>query len=117
MAGPEIVDRSSLEVLLDNRRRDIRLSRHGRRISELLRDTLHDRRDRSLLLPFRLRKSLPVHTFRKVDRGEERAAPRPGVLGAEFLPELDLHVVVQPFAREVVEVVLPAVLEDPRATP
>src|SRR5690348_11782922 len=50
--------------------------------------------------------------FREVDRAEERAAPRPEVLGGELLSEVDLHVVVQPLARQVVEIALPAVLED-----
>src|SRR5436305_10595929 len=115
MTRPEIVDRSSFEVLLDNRGRDIRLARDGGCISELLGDPLHNCRHRPLLFLFRCRKSVLRRVLREIDRGKKRAAPRPEVLGRELVPKVDLHVVVEPLAGEVVELALPAVLEDARA--
>ena len=114
MSRAEIVDSSPVEVLLDYRGRDVRVPRHCRRISELLRDSPHDIGHGPLLLGFDCREPLLVDALREVDGGEERSAPCPEVLGSELLPEVDLHVVVQALAREVVEIVLPAVLEDAR---
>ena len=115
MPRSKIVDRSPIEVLLDNCRRDIRLARDGRRISESFRNTPHRCTDRSLLLAFRLRKSLLRGALREIDRREQRAASGAEVLPAELVPEIDLHVVVQPLVREVVGVALPFVLEHARA--
>ena len=103
MARAEIVDRSSIEVLLDDCWRDIRIPSDGRCISELLRDAVHDGSDRSLLLRFGRRDSLLGRGFREVDRRKEGATPGPEVLGGELLPEVDLYVVVQALAREVAE--------------
>src|SRR5438094_2292259 len=112
MARPEIVDSSSFEVVLDNRWRDVRLARDSVCISKLLRDPLHNRGHRPLLLSFGRGKSVLLGVFCEIDRCEQRAAPGPEVLRAELLAEIDLHVVVEPLAREVVEVSLPPVLED-----
>src|SRR3954453_17772111 len=116
MPGTEIVDSSPFEVLLDNGRRYVRLSRDSRRISEPLRDPPHDGGDRALLVAFRLRKSLLAGALGEVDRREQRAAPGAEVLGAELVAEIDLHVVVQPPVRQVVRAALPLVLEDPGAS-
>lgn len=117
MPRAEIVDRSSVQVLLHNRGRDVRAARDGGRISKLFRDEPHHRCDGSLLLADRFRKTLAFDSFREVDRAEQRAAPRPEVLRGELIAEIDLDVVVEPLAREVVELTLPPVLEDARATP
>src|SRR5207249_4830237 len=83
-----------------------------RRISEARRNTPHDRGDRPLLLAFRLRESLPGGALGEVDRSEQGAAPGTEVLRAELVPEIDLHVLVQPLVGEVVRIALPLVLED-----
>src|SRR3954449_2719123 len=114
MPSAKIVDRSSVEILLHNRRRDVRLTRYCGCISEPLRNEPHDGCDRALLLAFRLRKPLLGGTLGEVDRREERPAPGAEVLGAELLPEVDLHVVVQAGVREVVGRALPLVLEHAR---
>src|SRR6185437_8570016 len=75
MPRAKIIDRSPVEVLLDNGRRHVRLARHCRRISEPLGDAPHDRGHRPLLFAFRLRKSLFAYALGEVDRREERAAP------------------------------------------
>src|SRR5439155_26608657 len=112
MPRPKVVDRSPAQVLLDNCRRDVRLPSDRRRISESRRNTPHDRGYRPLLLVFRLRESLFGGALGEVDRGEQRTAPGAEVLRAELVPEVDLHVVVQPLVREVVGIALPLVLED-----
>src|SRR5437763_13440915 len=100
MSRTKIVDRSPVQVLLDNRRRDVRLASDRGSISESLRNPPHDRGDRPLLLTFRLRKSLLGGTLRQVDRSEKRPSPGAEVFRAELLPEIDLHVVVPPLVRE-----------------
>src|SRR5215218_1314868 len=50
MWWPEIVDRSPVEILLDDRGTDVRGPRHHRRISEPLTHRSHHRRDHTLLL-------------------------------------------------------------------
>src|SRR5215831_3474219 len=90
MPRAKIVDRSPVAVLLDNRRRDVRLACDGRSISEPFRNTPHDRTDRSLLLGFRLRKSVPGSALCEVDGSQKGAAPGAKVLGAELLAQIDL---------------------------
>src|SRR2546423_6556475 len=114
MPRPKIVDRSPVQVLLDNCRRDVRLPSDRRRVSESRRNTPHDRGYRPLLLAFRLRESLLGGALGEVDRSEQGAAPGTEVLRAELVPEIDLHVVVQPLVREVVGIALRLVLEDAR---
>src|SRR5690242_5730598 len=55
---------------------------------------------------------MAVDALGEIDRGEQRAAPRSEVLRTELVPEVDLHVVVQALAGEVVDLALPLVLED-----
>jgi len=57
MAGPKIGDRSAVEIVIDDRWGDVGLPRHGRRISELLRNSSHDSGDGPLLLGFGLGES------------------------------------------------------------
>src|SRR5947209_15848088 len=117
MPGAEILDSSSGEILLDDGRSDVRRPADRRRIPELLRHKPHDRGDLAFLRRGGLRKAGTGGALGEVDRREERAAPRPKVLRRELLAEMELDVVVQSRACEVVEVALPAVLEDPRTGP
>src|SRR5256885_1072462 len=48
MAGPEILDRSPVEILLDHRRADVRGTSDGRRVAKLLADLAHHRCDLAL---------------------------------------------------------------------
>jgi len=59
MPRAEILDRSPIEILIDDGRTDVRRSRHRGRIPQLLRDPTHDRRDRALLRRRCLGKPLP----------------------------------------------------------
>src|SRR5438067_3480230 len=94
MARPEIFDGSAVEVLLDHRRRHVRATRHGGRISELLRDAPHHSGHGPFLSGLRIRESLALDALREADTGDERSAPGPEVLRAELLPQVDLDVLV-----------------------
>src|SRR4029453_13910439 len=71
MPGPEIVDGSPIEILLDNRRADVGCTRNRRGVSELLADDSHHRRDCALLFGLRL----GGLTLREGDRRQQRPAP------------------------------------------
>jgi hypothetical protein len=68
----------------------------------------HHGRNHALLLRRRFREA----ALCKLDRGQQRAAPRPKVFPGEFFAHIDLDVVVQPLRRQVVEVAFPLVAEE-----
>src|SRR5689334_1536352 len=102
MARTKVLDRSSIEILLHDRRSDVRGAADRRRVPELLRDEAHDCGDLALLRRRRLREPGVRRTLGEVNRRKQRPAPRPKVLRGELLAEIELDVVVEPFAREVV---------------
>src|SRR3954464_9168015 len=108
MPWPKIVDRSPVEILLDDRRADVRRARYGRRVSEPLADRPHHRRDRALLLGHRLGFS----PLRELDRGHQRPAPGAEVLGSELLAEVIVDVLVQAPRAEVDELTVMLVAEE-----
>src|SRR5437870_11400156 len=111
MAGTEIVDRSSVEILLDHGRTDVRRTRHRRRISQPLADEPHHRRDAAP----RLRRILGQPVLGERDRGDERTAPGAEVLGGELVSEVRADVLVQLAAVEIAELTLELVPEEARA--
>ena len=83
MPGPEILDRSPVEILVDHRRRDVRGAADGRRISELLARRAASRRlTERFSSVFVSGKPSRLARSAKRDRGEQRPAPRPEVLRA-----------------------------------
>src|SRR3954451_6836324 len=108
MSGPEILDRSAVEVLLDDCGTDVARARDRRRIPEAFADRPHDGGNTS----FRLGVGLGKSALGKADRRREGAAPRPEILRRELLAHVDADVVVQPLAGEVVQVALPLVAEE-----
>src|SRR5829696_3728058 len=113
MAWTKVVDRGAIEILLHDRRADVGRARNGGRIPEPLADAAHHRGN----LPLRVRLRLGQPDLRQADRRLERPAPRAEVLRTEVVAEVDVHVVVEPLAGEVVDVALPFVPEEPRAAP
>src|SRR5919202_4967986 len=111
MTRPEILDRSSVEVLVDYRGTDVARARDRGRIPESFSDDAHDGSDRSL----RLGRRLGDAAFREGDRCRQSPTPGAEVLGGEVVAEVIPDVVVQPRAREVVEASLPLVAEEPPA--
>src|ERR671937_2145479 len=105
MPGPEILDRSPAERLVDHGGADVGATRDRRRISEFLADVTHHRRNSPLRLTICLGRSV----LGQCNRGEERPAPRAEVLGGELLAEVLANVVVQPRTREIAEAAFPLV--------
>src|SRR5581483_5863040 len=71
--------------------------------------------DRTPLVRRRLREAVAPRALCEGDRGEQRPAPGAEVLRRELVAHVDLHVVVQALARQVVDVAFPAIAEDARA--
>src|SRR6478736_9137137 len=111
MSWPEILDRSAIEVLLDHGWTDVARTCDGRCIPQAFADASHDGCHPAL----RLGLGVGDAALRESDGCGERAAPRAEVLGGELLAHVDADVVVQVLAREVVEVALPLVPEEPPA--
>src|SRR5918992_5125316 len=97
MPRAEIIDRTSVEILLDNSGADVRRAGYRRGVAELLADGPHHRCDSSFRLGLRLWRAV----LRKCDRGEQRAAPRAKILGSEFLAEVLTDVFVEVRAGQV----------------
>src|SRR5579884_2650268 len=114
MPRPEILERSPLEILVDDRGAHVGGARHRGRIAEVLRDTSHHRGDGPSRRSLGFGNPVAADPLGEVERGEERPAPRPEILRGEPVAEVDLHVVVQPLRGEVPDLVLPAVAEDAR---
>src|SRR5437899_3136127 len=113
MPRPKIVDRSSVEILLDDGRADVRPARYGRRISEPLAHGAHRRCDDACGLRLRLGNAV----LGERDRGEQRPAPRAEILGGEVLANVALDVLVQAPAGEGAQLaVAVAIAEEPAAT-
>src|SRR3954451_21319847 len=111
MPRPEIVDRPSVEILLDDGWADVRRSGDRRRVSEPLRDMAHHCRNSPLCLGGILRRTV----LRELDRGEQRAAPRSEVLCRVVLAQVGLHIGVEFSLVEVsARAVAGLVLEQPR---
>src|SRR6266571_5346034 len=110
MVWPEIVDRSSVEILLDDRRADVRGTRYGRRISQPLADEPHHRRDAAP----RLRRILGQIVLGERDRGDDRTAPGAEVLSGELVSAIGADVLVQLASVEIAELALELVPEDAR---
>src|SRR3954465_1152511 len=102
MPRAEIVDRSAVEILLHHGGADVRRPGNRRRISKLLANGSHHRRD----LPFGLGLGLGRAALRERDRGQQRPAPRPEILCREFLAHVLADVRVQPPPRQAVHPVL-----------
>src|SRR2546429_7717626 len=81
MARPEIIDRSPVQILLDDGGTDVGSARNRRRIAEPLADGSHYCGDRALSLRRSLRRRAP----RQSGRPDERAAPGTEILWCEFL--------------------------------
>src|SRR5688500_11364649 len=111
MPRTEIVDRSPVEILLDDRRADVGGARDGRRIAEALAHLPHYSRDH----PLRLRLALGDSVLGEADRGGERAAPGAEVLRRDLLAHVVADVLVQDGAGERAEVAVPAIPEQPRS--
>ena len=111
MPGPEILDRSPVEILLDHCRTDIGSPRNRGRISELLGHAAHDGRHRPLLRCLGLGKAVALRMLGELNRSEQRSAPRSEILSGELVSEVDLDVVVEALGREVPDPVVPAVPE------
>src|SRR5690349_24029365 len=91
MARPEILDRSPVEILLDDRRAHVGRTCDRGCVSELLGDTPHHGGNSPLCLGRIVRRLVR----RELRRGEQGAAPGPEVLGGVAVAEVSLHVVVQ----------------------
>src|ERR1041385_6841326 len=94
LSGWKVGDRCSLEILVDDRRRNVRRTTHRRRIAELRGDVPHHGGDGPLAV------RLAPGEF---DRREQRPAPGAEVLCRELVSETLLHVLVQRTVREVAE--------------
>jgi hypothetical protein len=60
MTWPKVINRSSVEILLDDSRADMRRARNCGRIPEALADAPHHRRDHAFRLGFRLGDAVPL---------------------------------------------------------
>src|SRR6266566_8356798 len=83
MSGAEILDRCRVEILIDHRGTDVRVTGDCGRVSKLLSNRAHDRRDRALGVGFRLGRS----AFGQCDGSDQGAAPSPKVLRRELLAD------------------------------
>src|SRR3954471_22508809 len=110
MSWPKILERSAVEVLLDDGRADVGRARNGRGVSEPLSYQPHHTRDDLLRLGLGFRD--PVLGER--DRRREGPAPRPKVLRGELLAHVLTDVAVEHRTREVARVAVGAVPEEPR---
>src|SRR5439155_24630958 len=99
MARAIVIDRSAVEILVDDGGTDVRRARNRRRISELLADATHHGGAGALLL----RGGRDRSTLGERDRRGQRPSPRAEILGGELLAEVEPHIVVEPLAREVAE--------------
>src|SRR5689334_3892961 len=112
MTWPEMLERASVEVLVDDRRADVGGPRDGRGVAELLADGAHDCGQRSLGLRLGFGRAM----LRERNRREQCPAPRAEVLGAELAVHERPDVFVQPPRREVDELsVVIAVPKEPAA--
>src|SRR5881296_2139117 len=109
MARAEIVDRATVEALLDDGRAHVRGGRDRGRVSEPLGHAAHDGRHRTFLA---LRGVRQRAELRERDRRLERAAPGPEILRGEFLPHGALDVLVELAAGEVGELAVALVAEE-----
>src|SRR5687768_15245898 len=96
MPRTKVIDRSAVEILLDDSRAHIRVARYSRSVSEPLSDRAHDVCDRLL----RLGVALADAALGKRDCGRERAAPGAKVLRGELVAHVLADVAVQHGARE-----------------
>src|SRR5215211_3064918 len=110
MARAEILERTTFEILLYHRRADVRGAAHRRRVTQLLADRAHDRREHALLLGYRLGRT----ALGKRDGGEQRATPGAEILRGEVVAEIRPDVVVQTAGSEVAHVAVHPVPEDAR---
>src|SRR5918994_7961943 len=110
MPRAKVIDRTPVEILLDNRRADVRGSGHCRRVSELLSDEAHHGGDHAP--GFAL--GLADPSLSEADGGRQRAAPGTEVLAREFVPHMLLDVLVQLSRGEVEDVFARSVAEQLR---
>src|SRR5207237_10166424 len=109
MARPEILDRTSVEVLLDDSRADVRGARDRGRVAEPLGHPSHAARHRLLLRRHAVRRPAEL---RERDRRLERPAPGPEILRREFLAHLALDVLVELPARQVAKLAVELVAKE-----
>src|SRR6187551_3195360 len=110
MSRPEILNRSPVEILLDDRWADVRGPCHGRGVSKPLADAPHYVCHNALGLGVRLGDSV----LRQRDRGGQSPAPRPEVLGGELLAHVLADVIVEDCTRERAGLSIRAVAEESR---
>src|SRR4029450_13782842 len=111
MTRSKVVDRSTVEILLDHSRAHVRRSRYSRCVSKFFSHRTHRCGDDSFGFRFRLRN--PV--LRKRDRCSEGPAPGAEVLRREFLPHVLVYVFVQLSSIEVEALAVGDVAKEPSA--
>src|SRR5436190_1083419 len=111
MARPEIVDRATFEILLDDGRAHVRGTRNRGRVPELVRDARHHGGNSALRLGFGVRDAAFGESYRR----DQRPAPRSEILRSELLAHVRPDVLVQERGRERCEVAVSAVAEQSAA--
>src|SRR6266496_6377008 len=111
MAGAKILDRSTVQILVDDGRADVRAARDGRCIAELASDPPHDGGDHAFRLAVRFGRSV----LGKHDRRNQRATPGPKILRGELATEIVANVLVELCAREIADASIRLVAEEARA--
>src|SRR6266566_629873 len=109
MARPKVVDRSPVEILLDDRRADVGGAGNRRGVTEPLADCPHHGDNCTLCLGFGLGRP----ALGKRNRRNQGTAPRPEILGGEFFTHELADVVVQLSSSEAIRLVLEPVAEEP----
>src|SRR5215467_148643 len=112
MAGPEIVDRSSVQILIDYGGAYVGRTRNRRCIAEPLADGAHHRSDGAFCLSIRFGRP----TLGQRDRCDQGPSPGPEILGREFLAHVLGDVLVEAPSAQVVDLVVQAVQEEAPAT-
>src|SRR5687767_13580335 len=96
MPRTKVIDRSPVEILLDDGRAHVRAARYRRSVSQPLSDRAHDVCDRLL----RLGVALADAVLGERDCGRQRAAPGAKILRGELVAHVLTDVVVEHGTRE-----------------
>src|SRR5438270_13218012 len=105
MSGPEILDRSPVEILVDDGGTYVRAPRDRRRVAELLPHAAHDGGNDT----FRLGLRLDGTALGERDGRDQRPAPRAEILGRELFAKIHPDVIVEACAGEVAKSSFPFV--------